>query len=187
MHMKTRILLLMVLLGLLPSLRAEDVLRKIVPGDTLSIRVNNEQELTMNRTVGQDGKITYWQLGDLDVKGKTPSDVEKIIHDLLAKDYIINPSVSVEMLAYLKQTVNVIGQVQTPGPVELPTDKRIDILDAIARAHSYTLRADKKNIILRRKGKKEPYTKKDLEKRRDEGNPVLVEPDDEIEVGDSII
>ena len=174
---------------LLPSLlvSADDSVRKIVPGDILAIRVNNEQELTMPRTVSSEGKITYWLLGEIDVKDKTLAEVEKIIRDMLDKDYIINPAVSVEMQAYSKLMINVIGEVLRPSRYDLPTDRRIDILDAIALAGGYTPKANKDRIILKRKGKTTTYTKKDLDKLREEGNGIRVEADDEVEVKLSII
>ncbi|HTI69828.1 MAG TPA: polysaccharide biosynthesis/export family protein [Candidatus Limnocylindria bacterium] len=182
--MKMRIWIRLLWLMLLSPalLRADDGVRKIVPGDTLSIRVNAEPELTMPRTVNSDGKINYWLLGDIEVKDKTLGEVEKIIREMLDKDYIINPSVSVEMQTFSKLMINVIGEVQRPSRYDLPTDRRIDILDAIALAGGYSPKANKDKIILKRKNKTITYSKKDLDKLREEGNSIRVEPDDEIEV-----
>jgi polysaccharide export outer membrane protein len=164
------------------GVRADDSVRKIVPGDILSVRVNNEPELSLYRTVSAEGKITYWQLGEIDVRDKTLAEVEKLIRDLLDKDYIINPAVSVEMQAFSKLMYNVIGEVMRAARYDLPTDRKIDILDAIAQAGGYTPKANKDKIILKRKGKTTIYTKSQLDKLREEGNGIRVEPDDEIEV-----
>ena len=180
MHLWLRLLCSLLLSSLF--LRADDAVRKIVPGDILAVKVDNEPELTLYRTVGADGKINYWQLGDIDVRDKTLAEVERLIRDLLKKDYIINPSVSVEMQTFSKLMYNVIGEVVRPFRYDMPTDRKIDILDAIANAGGYTPKANKDKIILKRKGKTQIFTKKELDKLREEGNGIRVEPDDEIEV-----
>jgi protein involved in polysaccharide export with SLBB domain len=183
---------LLPLLGLLLAvlLRAAEtstIVRRVMPNDIISIRVLNEADLTQDRRIPADGKITFPYLEVLDVKDKTTGEIEKMIHDGLHPDWIIHPQVTVEIKDYVKQFVNVSGQVNQPGPVELPPDRRLDILEIIGRARDFTPRANKDKIELTRKGVAKPfiYTEDELRKQTDPDKKVYVEPDDQIFVRES--
>jgi protein involved in polysaccharide export with SLBB domain len=186
--MKTsmRLLLLLALLILPASFAADEAIRKIIPGDILVIRIANEPDLTQQRTVGTDGKIKFWILDEMDVRDKSTSDVERELREKLDKDYIINPGVSVEVLTYAKQYINVMGQVLDPGRKELPVDRRITIVDALSMGRGFTPRANQSEVVLIRKGQKKTYSKKDIDKMMERGEQIFMEPDDTINVGESI-
>jgi protein involved in polysaccharide export with SLBB domain len=74
-----------------------------------------------------------------------------------------------------------------PGRKEIPADRPIDIMDAIALGSGFSPRADKNKIILRRKGQVTNYSKKDLDKLYEQGQRVMIEPDDTLEVRESIL
>ncbi|MFM7103757.1 MAG: polysaccharide biosynthesis/export family protein, partial [Verrucomicrobiota bacterium] len=111
MKVLVRLLGLVLLAGWAGSAQAQVSARKILPNDILAIRVVGEPELTLDKRVGADGKITYPFILELSVEGKTVAEVEKEIRDLLDKDFIVQPQVTVEYRDYVKQWVTVVGQV----------------------------------------------------------------------------
>jgi protein involved in polysaccharide export with SLBB domain len=73
------------------------------------------------------------------------------------------------------------------GRKEIPAERPIDIMDAIALGGGFSPRADKDKIILRRKGQVTTYSKKQLDKSYAKGERVMIEPDDTLEVLESIL
>lgn len=186
--MKTRWLTLLgALIVMAASLaRGQDAVRTLVPGDVLMLRVAEEIEMSQRITIPNDGKITYWLLDSIVVTNKTIADVRQILFDMLDKDYIIKPALSVEVESYSKQFINLVGSFLEPGRKELPVDRKVDIMDAMAMGRGFNPRADKGQIVLRRKGQVTNYSKKQLDQLYERGERVMVEADDTIEVKESV-
>ncbi len=163
--------------------------RRIMPNDTILIRVVNEAELTMDRHVNGEGKITYLWLGELDLRDKSTTEVEKMIRDGLHPDYIINPQVAVEIKEYVKQFVTVNGQVNNPGRIELPTDRRLTLIEVLSLARDFTQKAnkDKIEVSAKRFDKPKRYKYDELRRETDPAKQVYVEPNDVIDVAQSVI
>jgi polysaccharide export outer membrane protein len=161
--------------------------RKIQPNDVIFIRVVGEADLTMDRRVGPDGLITYPYLEELQVKDKTPTEVERMIRDGLKGDVIVNPQVTVDFKEYVKEFVNINGQVNQEGRIELPVDRKLDLLDIIALARGLNQRADENYIQLSRPGQ-EPkvYKYKELRAITDPAKKIYVEPGDAIWVKERV-
>jgi polysaccharide export outer membrane protein len=166
---------------------APGIVRRIKPNDIISIRVVGEADLTMDRRVPADGKLNFPYIKEIDVADKSTGDVEKDIHDRLHPDWLVNPQVTVEIKDYVKQFVTVNGQVNQPGPIELPPDRRLDLLEVLNRAHDFTKAANKDKIELSRKGFAKPivYSYDKLRKETDPDKKVWVEADDVIDVAES--
>lgn len=186
MKVFVRLLGLVWLAGWAGSSQAQVSARKILPNDILAIRVVGEPELTLDKRVGADGKITYPFILELSVEGKTVAEVEKEIRDLLDKDFIVQPQVTVEYRDYVKQWVTVVGQVNKPGRIELPADRRVDVIEAIAMAGDLSRNASKGGIELTRKGQKNKFTYDELKTNTDPEKRFFVEPDDVIEIKERI-
>ena len=165
---------------------AVEVDRKIAALDIIIVDVVGEKDLTNKEfRVSSSGTITYPYLGILEVKGKTPAEVETIIRDQLGKDYIVDPQVIVTVKEYRTRTVSVIGQVNKPGVIALPAEQKIDILEAIAQAGDLTKVANKNRIEVSRKGKTHKFTLDELKKQTDPEKKFWLEPGDVIFVHES--
>jgi protein involved in polysaccharide export with SLBB domain len=175
-------LLLCGLLGALVAM-SEDSVRRIIQGDVLVINVAEELDMKQNIRVPSDGKITYWLLDPVVVTNKTVAEVRQELYKMLDADYIIKPAISVEVSEF----INITGSFVMPGRKELPADRPIDIMDAIALGSGFSPRADKDKIILRRKGQVTTYSKKQLDKLYEQGQRVMIEPDDTLEVRESLL
>ena len=161
--------------------------RKIQPNDIIFIRVVGEADLTMERRVGPEGTITYPYLEELQIKDKTPTEVERMIRDGLKGDYIVNPQVTVDFKEYVKEFVNVNGQVNQEGRIELPVDRKLDLIDVISLARGLNQRADENYIQLSRKGQDpKVYKYKELRAITDPAKKIYVEPDDAVWVKERV-
>ncbi len=161
--------------------------RKIQANDIIAIRVVGETDLSMERRIGQDGSITYPYLEELKVAGKTPTEVERMIRDGLKEGVLVNPQVTVDFKEYVKEFVNVTGMVNNPGRIELPVDRRLDLMDVLSLAKDLSPKADKDMIILTRQGQpSKPYKYKDLQNNTDPEKRIYVEPGDQINVKERI-
>jgi polysaccharide export outer membrane protein len=118
----------------------------------------------------------------------TPSEAGKKIKDLLAKDYIREPHVIVQVLQYNNRSVSVYGAVNQPSLLELPPGRKLTIMEAIAQARGFNDVANKNRIKLIRPGKQErEFTEDELNKMEFENDPskmIYLQPGDRIEVGE---
>ena len=91
----------------------------IGPGDTLTIFVWRNPEVSGQFVVRPDGKVTTSLVEDIDVAGKTPSMLAREIEEQLAT-YINNPRVTVSVNSFsgpLSEQVRVIGEATNPSAV----------------------------------------------------------------------
>lgn len=169
-------------------LAAADAARKIAANDVLVLRVLGEPDMLAEKKVSTDGKISYFLVGELNVAGKSPSEVEKIVTEILDKDYIINPQVSVEVKQYDTQYVTVAGQVNRAGRIEIPADHQIDVIEAIGAAGDFTRLGARNKIDVRRNrtGETTKYSYDQLRKLAESGNRVMLEPGDVVTVGETV-
>ena len=168
-----------------------DTDRKIEALDMLTVNVFGEEEFSgtnnsgLELRVSSTGEVTLYLLGSVEVAGKTPAQAERHIRDLLKKDYIIDPHVLVLVKTYRVSNVTVMGQVASPGLIDLPAERRLDILSGIAQAGGFTKLARTSKIDLTRGGVTKTY---DLEKLKIGAYPakeIWLSPDDLIYVHES--
>jgi protein involved in polysaccharide export with SLBB domain len=159
--------------------------RKIAPLDIIIVEVFGERDLSGEHRVQQSGNIKYPLLGNVEVAGKTPSQVAAVLAELLEADYLVSPQVNVMVKEYRLRTVSVIGKVNREGAIDLPAEHRIDILEGIARAGGFSAVANKNRIELSRHGKTTTYKFEDLKRVQDPNKKVWLEPGDVIYVHES--
>jgi polysaccharide biosynthesis/export protein len=157
--------------------------RRIEPSDILYIEVFNEKNLTLERRVQADGTISFPLLRSLEVGGRTASEVARMLTRMLGEDYLVHPEVTVMIKEYRSSTVSVMGKVNKPGPVQLPPEHRMDILEAIALAGDLQRSGNRNRIEHTRNGKTTSYRFDAL--KRDTGKRVWLEPGDIIFVQES--
>ncbi len=158
---------------------------RIAPLEIIIVDVFGERDLSRELRVQASGKITFPLLGDVDVAGKTTTEVEKNLKELLAKDYLVDPQVIVTVKEYRQRYVNVIGQVMKPGGLPLPGEERWTILDAIGQAGGLTRAANPSRIEFSRQGKIQVFSFEQLKKISDSDKKIFLEPGDTIYVRES--
>ena len=168
-----------------------DTDRKIEALDMLTVNVFGEEEFSgtnnsgLELRVSSTGEVTLYLLGSVEVAGKTPAQAERHIRDLLKKDYIIEPHVLVLVKTYRVSNVTVMGQVASPGLIDLPAERRLDILSGIAQAGGFTKLARTSKIDLTRGGVTKTYDLEKLKKGAYPAKEIWLSPDDLIYVHES--
>jgi len=158
---------------------------KIAPLDIIMIDVVGEKDLSKELRVSTSGTITFPFLGSIEVKGKTPAEVENLLKEKLGKEYLVDPQVIITVKEYRSRTVSVIGQVNKPGVIALPAEQKLGILEAIAQAGDLAKSANKNRIEVSRKGKTQRFTLDDLKKDTSPEKKFWLEPGDVIYVHES--
>lgn len=179
--------------------RGTNELYKLGIGDILSVKVYREEDLSAQVMVNPDGMINLQLIGPVKVAGMTLLDVNKVVRDLYAKDFLVNPHVVVDIVetnrlpeSAITNQLNhyiVLGQVNRPGTYELREGETVNLLQAIAIAGGYTRLGNPSKITVTRLEDGKPNViKLDADKmlRDRSSKPFEIKPDDIITVGEKI-
>lgn len=125
---------LLMICSMLSSLaKAADADYRLGPGDLLRVNVFGSPELSSEVRVSESGNITYPLIGQVQVAGKSPAQVEAMLVRQFAEGgYLRQPQVSVLVTEYRSQKVSVLGHVTKPGQYSLQSASRL--LDVLAEA-----------------------------------------------------
>ena len=116
-------------------------------GDSLTIRVWKNPELSVAVPVRPDGKISVPLLDDVQAEGLTALELKEVLTRDLS-EYVTNPDVTV-VVEQINKAVYVLGEVGRKGPILLSRDLRVT--DAISAAGGFGTFADKKRVkVIRR-------------------------------------
>jgi polysaccharide export outer membrane protein len=161
----------------------------IGPGDTLSITVWHNPEVSMVVPVRPDGKITTPLVEDLPASGKTATQLARDIEQALSK-YIQQPVVTVIVTNFVgpySQQIRVIGQAAKPQA--LPYREGMSLMDVLIAVGGITEFAagNRANIIRTVNGKQQkiPVRLNDLIKDGDVSANMAVRPGDVLVVPES--
>ena len=157
------------------------------PGDVVQIKVYQEEDLTSVSRIGKDGTITMPLLGSVKVVSNSLEKATVIVRDLLAKDYLVDPQVNLNVTEFAKRRFTVLGQVQKPGTYDMPADEAVSLLQAIATAGGYTRIANSHRITVQRTvGTENKQLRLDAEALAADKKekPFDILPDDVIVVGE---
>ncbi len=156
--------------------------------DLIKLTVFQENDLETTVRVSKDGSVTFPLIGLVKVAGKTPQAAARVVRDLLAKDYLVNPQVNLTVIEYSKRRFIVLGQVQRPGAFDMPDRDSVTLLHAIGMAGGYTQIADPGKITVKRNtGGKENLFKLNAKRMAngDTAGGFEILPGDVITVGES--
>ena len=92
---------------------------RLGPDDKVQIAINGRQDMTQQVVVNRGGTLTVPFVGEVAVAGLTVREAAARITDLLARDYLVDPKVDVQVLEYKSSWVMVTGSVGKPGRVAL--------------------------------------------------------------------
>jgi polysaccharide biosynthesis/export protein len=155
----------------------------VKPGDLLRVSVWKEPELQQPVLVRPDGGFSFPLAGEVDARGKSVADLQKILTDRLRK-YISDPVVTVAVTEVRGNKVYVIGQVNKPG--EFIVNPAVDVMQALSMAGGTTAFANLGNIVvLRRTGAQQtarPFRYTEVLKGRELEQNVMLEAGDVVVV-----
>lgn len=120
------------------------------PGDVFSVRVYGEDAMTGSHQIAPDGTINFPLLGSVQVSGFEPSAVaQKIQSELVERDLLRAPHVSVYVEEYASKRVSVVGAVANPGTFALAPG--MTVVQAISMAGGFSSLADRDATVVTRR------------------------------------
>jgi len=141
------------------------------PGDKLRLTVFGETDLSGEYQLDGNGNIRLPLAGVIHAGGNTAQTLEAAIYGALVPNYMRNPRINVEILAY--RPIYVVGQVQKPG--QYPYVNDMTMLNAIGLAGGFTSQAKESIVHVRHEGET-----KEMEVATSQ--PLLIRPGDTIRV-----
>ena len=159
----------------LPKIQVNDILdikittlnpETALPYNRVSAATAQVQSIELLKLQGSlvtaEGKISLPILGDIVASGKTTTELEKHLTEILENNgHLKNPTVSVRIL---NAKVTVLGEVRVPGTYTY-SEQTITLPQAIGYAGDITIEANRKEVLLIREEEgKRKYHKIDLTK-----------------------
>ena len=158
-----RLLVVLILMPIATIANAQQVSGleyRIGPEDVLHISVWKEEDLDRKVLVRPDGGVSFPLVGDIQVSGRTPLEVQDEIRSRLAR-YVPDAEVTVAVDKISGYTIFILGEVNKPGQFTL--GRYVDVVQALTLAGGTTPYASERNMqILRRKDGQELTFRFDL-------------------------
>ena len=150
---------------------------KVGPSDVLLIRVWNEPAFTGPVAVQENGKITLQLLGDLEVGGKTPIQIQNELSEALKK-FVVRPLVTVTVSEVGSRRYYMDGLIARQGEYALVTPTTI--LEAISRAGGLQDFANQKKIYVLRGDQRIYFNYKDVIRGKHLDQNILLKAGDHV-------
>lgn len=119
----------------MPALAQDEVAEasyRIGPRDVVSIQVFEEEGLSGEFTVNEDGSIRLPLVGNVSAEGLTEDGFAARLKETLEEGLLQRASVSVEVLEFRSRPISVLGAVKQPGSLNFPG--RLTLIEAITAA-----------------------------------------------------
>lgn len=116
-------------------------------GDSVSVRVYEQAELSATLKIRSDGRVAMPLVGDLVIAGKHPSELAREL-ELKLKQFIVAPRVTVNVEQSQPITISTIGEIKTVG--SLTVDRPARLIQVLAQAGGLTEFADESKIFVLR-------------------------------------
>lgn len=147
--------------------RVEDPSYRLGPEDALEISVWKDDTLKSTAIVRPDGAISFPLVGELQVAGRTATEVREELTRKLSR-FVPEAEVTVSVARVVSYRVYVIGRVNRPG--DFVVGRPIDVLQALALAGGMTPFAAEDRIrIIRREAGQQRSIPFDYERLRKKG------------------
>lgn len=93
-------------------------------GDRIEIIVYGEPDMSMKFKVSKSGVVNFPYIGEVVIAGRPPSAIETEIEERLRGDYLLNPSVAINMEAF--RLFYIFGEVTSPNGYEFQPRLTVD-------------------------------------------------------------
>ncbi len=131
-------------------LRANDIIR---------LEVYQEPDLSGEVRILKTGHASFPLIGSIKISEMSVAAAAAEIRSQYAKDYLVDPKLTLTVLQYTTDYISVIGAVMTPGQIPIPITGQLDLATAMATAGGLSPNADANSITLvRNSGSKATYS-----------------------------
>ena len=118
---------------------------QLQPGDVLDVKFYYASELNEHVKIRPDGKISLQLIGEVDVVGLPPQDLDSLLRKRYA-GILLNPEVAVIVREFVGQKAYVGGEVNSPGVIALDTPSTL--LQALVQAGWLKKSAEPRNVVV---------------------------------------
>ncbi|OGV66107.1 MAG: hypothetical protein A3K19_11075 [Lentisphaerae bacterium RIFOXYB12_FULL_65_16] len=125
---------------------------RIRPGDTIAVRLKEDDEVKYDGEVSAAGLIPLPYLGNFTIAGKTAKEVEQALRVALERDLYTHATPSVLIVKRAPRSVSVFGAVPRPGRVAFPAAGDLTMIDAVTAVDGLTSWADAHGAYILRTG-----------------------------------
>ena len=143
------------------------------PGDKLRIVTYGEASLTGEFFVGATGTVALPLIGEVRASQRTVAEFSKAVELALKDGFLLNPSVSVQVLT--SRPFYILGEVGKPG--EYPYSSGLTVQNAAAMAGGFSYRANTKRVFIK-------HQSDTAERQYPLNSTTLVQPGDTVRVGE---
>lgn len=161
---------------------------RITNADLIRITVLGEEDMSREVRVSQNGTITYPLIGSVAVGGLSTSQAEAAIAAKLG-DYLRGAQVTVFIKEYGNKKVFVFGHVNKPGAIEIPTETKLTVLEAISQAGGFSPLAapDRTRVVRMLNGVSQSFTIEvsAITKKGEKDKDISLEPNDIVFIPES--
>lgn len=126
----------------------EDTTYTLRPNDTIRLAVYEEPDLSVQVRILKTGQASFPLIGSVEIGGLTVADAAGKIRDLFAKDYLVDPKLTLTVDEYATEFISVIGAVKNPGQIPMPVSGNLDLASALATVGGLAEDANANNIQL---------------------------------------
>ena len=121
---------------------------RLSAGDKVKVVVFGEDKLSGDYQIDTAGFLSVPLAGTIPASGLTKPELEQALTTKLKGEYLRNPKVTVDVIAY--RPFFVLGEVQKPG--EYAYRSGLNVLSAIAIGGGVTYRANNSTVLIQRSG-----------------------------------
>lgn len=141
---------------------------RLVPGDSVSVNVYAEPDMSAAQRLDSQGILRLPMIGEVKLGGLTVREAEMELENLYrSRELLKSPLVSLSVSTYAIREVSVLGAVRSPGNFQFPKETTsLDIVDLITRLGGFTptAKSDAVSVIRRKPDGKEEVTTVDVER-----------------------
>ena len=102
------------------------------PGDSIRVRVYEEERLSGSYSVTPDGRVDLPWVGKVNVAGLGAQQIADLVESRYADGFLVSPQVVVQVDSYGSQPVQLLGNIKKPGTYFLRGET--DLVDLLAQA-----------------------------------------------------
>jgi polysaccharide export outer membrane protein len=155
--------------------------------DVIEVEVYQEPDLRKAVRIEGDGTVALALIGKVKVSGMTLAEAQSLVTDLLNRDYLVEPQVSLQIVEFAPKFVHVLGMVGSPGKVPMPPDRELTLIDAISQSRGVTRLGNARKVRIKRVDGTKPFDVDYDEIRRGEAKDIILQEGDTITVPERMI
>lgn len=152
--------LLPILFLLFPSislLAEESSLYLLKSNDTVRLTVFQEPDLTATEQLTAAGEVSFPLIGSIKLQGLSIGEAEALVTARYDADYLVSPSLSINVINAADEVISVLGAVNNPGQQNIPVNSTLDLVTALDSAGGLAPHGDQDRIELKRGGETVNY------------------------------